>query len=74
MVSRIRKRKIIDGVCWYYVQMAVIDLEARNDQTCPFATECSFLGVSDVCCYLKQMLGKINGEVGPLIYLENWDN
>ena len=54
--------------------MAVIDLEARNDQTCSSATERTFLCIPDNGSYSKQMLWKINGEVGPLVYLENWND
>jgi len=54
--------------------VAVIYLEACNNQACPFTSESSFLGLADIGGDEKKVLRKLNREISPLIDFLNRNN
>ena len=54
--------------------VAVIYLEACNNQARTFTSESSFLGLADIGGDEKKVLRKLNREISPLIDLLNRNN
>jgi len=56
------------------MDVAVINFEARNNQSCSFTAESSFLSIADVGRDEKKVLRKIFRKICPLIDLLNRNN
>ena len=69
--SRIVERDVFETVRRNDVQVHVGHLEASDDECCPLASECPYLGIADAVGEVEQVVRSFHRKVRPSVNFES---